>query len=63
MRFHIKGFDKLFGNKCPTCGNPLPHSPDYMTIQGEDVAICNDCGDVLDAMNTMKTGETDWFSQ
>jgi uncharacterized Zn finger protein len=62
MKLKIKGLDMMFGLKCPLCKKPLPQSPDYIVMSnGEEITICTDCGDVYDAMNTMKTGDTSWF--
>jgi ribosome-binding protein aMBF1 (putative translation factor) len=63
MRLYIKGLHQLFDKKCKMCPNPLPYEPDFINIDGKEVAICKECGDVLDAMNTMKTGDTSWLEQ
>ena len=63
MSIYIKGFHKIFGIKCFLCKASLPASPDYVNIDGEERPICNDCGDVIDAMNTMKTGDTSWMTK
>jgi uncharacterized C2H2 Zn-finger protein len=62
MTFKIRGLDMILGRKCPLCKKLLPQSPDYIVMSnGEELTICNDCGDVYDALNTLKTGDTSWF--
>ena len=63
MRFRIKGLERILGIKCRTCGGPLPDNPDVINLGGEEVPICKECGDVLDGMNTMKTGDASWLER
>jgi hypothetical protein len=60
--FKIKGLDQAFDRRCSMCKkNHLPFSPDYINMGGKEVPICKDCGDILDGMNTMKTGDDSWL--
>lgn len=55
MPFQIAGLDLAFGRKCPMCKKPLPKKPDYVRIStGEEIAICNQCGDIMDAMHGIR---------
>lgn len=55
MPFHIVGLDLALKRKCPTCGKPLPRKPDYVKISsGEEIAICNECGDHMEAMHGIR---------
>ncbi len=61
MSIYIKGFHKIFGLRCFVCKGPLPVSPDFVNMANKEHPVCNECGDVIDAMNTMKTGDTSWI--
>lgn len=56
------GFGRI--KTCGMCGDPLPPKPDYIhTKDGFEIVICNECGDVYDAMNTVRTGDDSWLKQ
>lgn len=62
LRAVFGGLGKI--KTCGLCGSSLPPKPDYIhTKDGFEIVICNECGDVYDAMNTVRTGDDSWLKQ
>jgi len=58
----MSGIDRLLKRlrkkkMCPMCDKPIEDKGAVIRTATDNIVICNECGDVFEAMNRVRTGD------